>query len=57
MAKAHKRLIIARWLKPTAIKDNPTAFLFIAVPFMGRIIKVFAGFSQKIFFRTPVVII
>jgi hypothetical protein len=26
-----------RWLKPTAIKENSTVFLFIAVSFMGRI--------------------
>ncbi len=37
-------MILARWLKPTAIEGS----LFIAVPFKGRIGKrISIGFSQK----------
>jgi len=46
-AKAHSYLLVIRWLKPTAIKGKSISFPFIAVPFMGRIIEAFDGFSQK----------
>ncbi|WP_175614099.1 hypothetical protein [Mucilaginibacter lappiensis] len=47
MAKANSDLLVIRWLKPTAINGKSISFPFIAVPFMGRIIEVFDGFSQN----------
>ena len=32
LAKANNFCFVARWLKPTAMKDKAAVFLFIAVP-------------------------